>query len=152
MKYLLALLLVGCVPTPRTTVLVFPPEVLPMGRLLGTVLCSYNNIPFIVLNPAILGTEVERYVMYHEQIHIRQFAGGCRERIAHLEANPEELREEERMAYCLTRDYVQTQEQTPLSTRYLLASTEGFEERFNTRLICPTQGTAQRVLGIDRGG
>lgn len=154
MKYLLLLLLVGCIPVPyEAAVISLPAEHYSMGADAARTLCAINNVPIIVIDPKIVGSLAEPVILEHERVHVKQlttYSGGCHQGLKKYVEDPETRFKWESEAYCATIDKakelnfkVQTIEE---NIRTLVRTT------FNRPLVCSVQGTAQQFLGINRGG
>jgi len=140
MKWLLLFLtlLVGCscATNQKVVVMVFPPHVFPMHpNKVGMIACSYNNVPFIILNPIINSRELEETVMYHEQVHVRQYEKDCRGLMKKTEVDTALALGFELQAYCLTDIWLQ-QKETAVYLDLREGFRWGFKERFGFPLKC----------------
>lgn len=154
MKYLLAILLVGCaVPPYEAAVISLPEAMYPMGDNAARTVCAMNNVPIIIIHPRVVGTLAEPLTLTHEKVHVRQlstYQGGCLKAMEAYQNDPELKIRWEMEAYCAT---LTKAEEMGLVIEPVLENIRRIvREQFNRNLSCSLQGEVQKLLGIDRGG
>lgn len=151
MKYLLAVLALGCVPALQhyeAAVITLPEEVYPMQDHAARTLCALNNVPIIVIHPKLLGTLAEPITLSHERVHVRQmvsYPGGCRKAMEKYVSDAETRYKWEMEAYCTS---INTASELGVDTEILTENIRKvLREQFDRPLICQNNKVLERMWG-----
>lgn len=102
----------GCFPQPY----VAPIIARPMNGDLAQTVCSWNNLPVIFGDTAILGSADEEIVMEHERVHAARmvaYRGGCWPYLYRYSSDRQFKVAEEMAAYCAEGRFAMSRNRNP---------------------------------------